>query len=84
MDAATAPVGVTHAGIAALGVRFIAWALDALIVGVVFIPLNPALYSDGSNRSLFFALFMAAMVVWFFCFVAFDGGKRGATPGSES
>jgi uncharacterized RDD family membrane protein YckC len=83
MDAHAAPLGVTDESLAAPGLRFIAWIVDALIAGVVFIPLNPALYSDGTDRSLFFALFVAAVVLWFVCFVAFDGGRRGATPGKR-
>ena len=63
--------------------RLGAWALDAAIAGVVFLPLNPALYSDELHGSRFTALLAASFVLLFAYLVAFDGGERGATPGKR-
>jgi uncharacterized RDD family membrane protein YckC len=47
--------------------------------------LNPALYSssDEPNRLLFSALLGSATILVFVYLIAFDGGKRGATPGKR-
>ncbi len=57
--------------------------LDAAIAGVVFVPLNPGLYTDEPSVSLFIALFIPTMILLFVYMVAFDGGQRGATPGKR-
>jgi uncharacterized RDD family membrane protein YckC len=65
------------------GVRLLAWLLDAVLAGVVFTPLNPALYSSSPTAPLFLALSVPAIMLLLFCLVAFDGGRRGATPGKR-
>jgi uncharacterized RDD family membrane protein YckC len=61
--------------------------LDALIAGVVFLPLNPVLYRWGSGDEprtrLFVALFIPAMLLALAYLAAFDGSARGATPGKR-
>jgi uncharacterized RDD family membrane protein YckC len=64
--------------------RVFAWFLDAVIAGIVFIPLNPQLYTDPSeNPSLWFALGLASTILVFPYLIAFDGGPRGAPPGKR-
>jgi uncharacterized RDD family membrane protein YckC len=63
--------------------RLAAWGLDALIVGIVLVPLNPRVYSRQPSAALFFALVVPAVLLAFVCLVGFDGGKRGATPGTR-
>ena len=69
--------------LAARSVRLLAWFLDAVIAGFLFIPLNPLLYSDEPEPGLFFALGVPAMILVFVYLIAFDGGRRGATPGKR-
>lgn len=60
--------------------RLGAWLLDALILGIVLLPLNPVVYGGGRpNPDLFFPLGLAGSVVALLILVAFDGGSRGAT-----
>lgn len=64
--------------------RALAWLLDAVIAGFVFIPLNPQLYADASeDPSLWLALVLASTILVFLYLIAFDGGPRGATPGKR-
>jgi uncharacterized RDD family membrane protein YckC len=74
---------VAPSAYASPGRRLLAWCLDCVVAGIVFIPLNPALYASANDRLLFSALAGAATVLGFACLIAFDGGQRGATPGKR-
>ena len=63
--------------------RLFAWILDAAVLGIVFTPLNPGIYSSDPSPTLFFVLWGSAMPLIFAYLVAFDGGERGATPGKR-
>lgn len=78
------PTTVHAAAYASPPRRVLAWCLDAVIAGIVFIPLNPQLYTDPSeDRSLWLALGLVSTILVFPYLVAFDGGPRGATPGKR-
>lgn len=65
------------------GRRLLAWLFDCVIVGFLLIPLNPLLYTDEPDAALFFGLTVAGTILVDPYLVAFDGGKRGATPGKR-
>jgi uncharacterized RDD family membrane protein YckC len=53
------------------------------IAGVVFILLNPLLYTDDPSVVLFNVLGVAGTIGVFVYMILFDGGERGATPGKR-
>lgn len=84
MEATASPANDAVAGLASPVRRALAWVLDATIAAVVLTPLNPALYSGDPGPMMFTALWATAMVIWFASLVAFDGGRRGVTPGKRA
>jgi uncharacterized RDD family membrane protein YckC len=63
--------------------RLVAWVVDACVAGLVFLPLNPGLYSQHPSPSLWWGLLIPTLVLLIGYLALFDGGPRGATPGKR-
>jgi uncharacterized RDD family membrane protein YckC len=62
--------------------RGLAFALDALVLGIVTVPLNPVLYGPGLAPSVASGLFSAGTLVAF-AWVTFFEGRYGSAPGKR-
>lgn len=83
MEPDTTEVDSAEAKIAEPPRRCAAWAIDAAIAGVLFMPLNPILYSRRPSIGLVVALLAPSLLLLCVYLVLFDGGERGATPGKR-
>jgi uncharacterized RDD family membrane protein YckC len=84
MEATAGAAGGAVADLASPVQRALAWLLDAVIAAIVLSPLNPALYSSHPDPATFTALWATACLIWLGFLIAFEGGRRGATPGKRA
>ena len=74
---------MSAAGLASPGQRLLAWWLDAVVLGVLLLPLNPIVYSSRPSSVLVAALAVPTVLLSLLYLVLCDGGRRGATFGKR-